>query len=47
MRGVSLEEIAGTTRISTRFLEALETESWDRLPGGVFNRGFVRAVRFA
>jgi cytoskeletal protein RodZ len=44
MRGVSLEEIAGATRISTRFLEALEREAWDRLPGGVFNRGFVRTV---
>jgi cytoskeletal protein RodZ len=44
MRGVSLEEIAGATRISTRFLEALEQEAWDRLPGGVFNRGFVRTV---
>jgi len=44
MRGVSLEEIAGATRISTRFLDALEKEAWDRLPGGVFNRGFVRAV---
>jgi cytoskeletal protein RodZ len=44
MRGVSLDEIAGATRISKRFLEALEKESWDRLPGGVFNRGFVRTV---
>lgn len=44
MRGVSLEEISTATRISTRFLNALETEDWDRLPGGVFNRGFVRAV---
>lgn len=44
MRGVSLEEIAGATRISTRFLDALEKEAWDRLPGGVFNRGFVRTV---
>ena len=44
MRGVSLEEISTATRISTRFLDALETEQWDRLPGGVFNRGFVRAV---
>jgi cytoskeletal protein RodZ len=44
MRGVSLHEIATATRISTRFLEALENEQWDRLPGGVFNRGFVRAV---
>jgi cytoskeletal protein RodZ len=44
MRGVSLEEIAAATRISTRFLEALESEHWDRLPGGAFNRGFIRSV---
>jgi len=44
MRGVSLEEISAATRIGTRFLEALESEQWDHLPGGVFNRGFVRAV---
>ncbi len=44
MRGVSLDEISAATRISTRFLEALESEQWDKLPGGVFNRGFVRAV---
>jgi cytoskeletal protein RodZ len=44
MRGVSLDEICSATRISVRFLEALESEDWERLPGGVFNRGFVRAV---
>lgn len=44
MRGVTLEEISAATRIATRFLQALETEQWDQLPGGVFNRGFVRAV---
>jgi len=44
MRGVSLEEISAATRISVRFLQALENEQWERLPGGVFNRGFVRAV---
>ncbi|HEV1993344.1 MAG TPA: helix-turn-helix transcriptional regulator, partial [Candidatus Acidoferrum sp.] len=44
MRGVSLEEISAATRIGVRFLEALENEQWDRLPGGVFNRGFIRAV---
>lgn len=44
MRGVSLDEITAATRIGTRFLEAIESEQWDRLPGGVFNRGFVRAV---
>jgi len=44
MRGVSLEEIAAATRISTRFLEALENERWEELPGGVFNRGFIRSI---
>ena len=44
MRGVSLDEICAATRIGNRFLEALENEEWERLPGGVFNRGFVRAV---
>ncbi len=43
MRGVSLEEISAATRISTRFLEALESEKWEQLPGGIFNRGFIRA----
>ncbi len=44
MRGVSLEEVAAATRISIRFLEALENEQWERLPGGIFNRGFIRSV---
>jgi cytoskeletal protein RodZ len=44
MRGVSLDEISAATRISTRFLTALENEEWQHLPGGVFNRGFIRAV---
>jgi cytoskeleton protein RodZ len=44
MRGVSLEEISAATRISVRFLEALENEQWERLPGGIFNRGFIRSV---
>jgi cytoskeletal protein RodZ len=44
MRGVSLDEISAATRIATRFLQAIESEQWDQLPGGVFNRGFVRAM---
>lgn len=44
MRGISLEEIASATRIGTRFLGAMENEQWSQLPGGVFNRGFVRSV---
>lgn len=44
MRGVTLEEISAATRIAIRFLQAIENEAWEQLPGGVFNRGFVRAV---
>ncbi len=43
MRGVSLEEIAETTKIGTRLLKALEEEQFELLPGGIFNKGFVRA----
>jgi cytoskeletal protein RodZ len=44
LRGVTLDEISLATRIGTRFLKAIEEERWDELPGGVFNRGFVRAM---
>jgi cytoskeletal protein RodZ len=44
MREVSLEELTKATRISTRFLLALENEDWEKLPGGVFGRGFVRTI---
>jgi cytoskeleton protein RodZ len=43
MRNVSLEEIAESTKIGKRNLLALETEEFDKLPGGIFNKGFVRA----
>src|SRR5438270_4553551 len=43
MRGVSLEEIAESTKIGKRNLSALETEEFEKLPGGIFNKGFVRA----
>ena len=42
-RGITLEAISNTTKISTRMLKALEDERFDQLPGGVFNKGFVRA----
>src|SRR6266849_3694340 len=43
MRGVKLEEIAESTKIGKRNLVALEQEQFDQLPGGIFNKGFVRA----
>lgn len=42
-RGVSLDEIAKSTKIGTRSLKALEDENFEILPGGIFNKGFVRA----
>lgn len=42
-RNITLQEIAASTKISTRALQALENEQFDQLPGGIFNRGFVRA----
>jgi cytoskeletal protein RodZ len=44
MRGVSLEEVSSATRISTKFLEAIESGQWSQLPGGAFNRGFIRSA---
>jgi cytoskeleton protein RodZ len=44
LREVSQEELTTGTRISARYLEALENEEWDKLPGGAFSRGFVRSI---
>ena len=41
-RGVSLEQIANSTKISTRFLRAIESEEFGKLPGGVFNVNYIR-----
>jgi cytoskeletal protein RodZ len=42
-RGIALREISEQTRISMRYLEAIETDDYQRLPGGIFNRSFIRA----
>jgi cytoskeletal protein RodZ len=42
-RNITLQDIAASTKISTRALKALEDEHFNQLPGGIFNRGFVRA----
>jgi len=42
-RGLALDAISNTTKIGIRMLRALEEEHFDQLPGGVFNKGFVRA----
>ncbi len=42
-RGIALRDISEQTRISMRYLEAIELDDYGRLPGGIFNRSFVRA----
>src|SRR5262245_18593016 len=42
LRGITLREISEATKISSRFLQALEQERIDVLPGGLFPRAFVR-----
>jgi cytoskeletal protein RodZ len=42
LRGITLREIAEATKISRRFLQALEQDRIDVLPGGLFPRAFVR-----
>lgn len=42
-RGITLDDAASATKISTRFLRAMEDEHFEQLPGGIFNKGFIRA----
>jgi len=42
-RKVTLDEISASTKISTRLLHALEDDHFELLPGGIFNKGFIRA----
>jgi cytoskeleton protein RodZ len=41
-KNFSLDDVASVTKIGTRMLRAIEEENFDRLPGGVFNKGFIR-----
>jgi cytoskeleton protein RodZ len=41
-RNLALEEISDELKISTRFLQAIESDQYDKLPGGVFAKSFVR-----
>src|SRR5215471_9179364 len=41
-RNLDLEEISRELKISSRFLKAIEDDQYDKLPGGVFVKSFVR-----
>jgi cytoskeletal protein RodZ len=42
-RGIALEDITAVTKISQRYLVALEQESFRLLPGGILSKGIVRS----
>ena len=42
-RGVTLREISEQTRITMRHLEAIEADDYENLPGGIFNKSFIKS----
>ena len=42
-RGVTLREVSEQTRITMRHLEAIEADNYKDLPGGIFNKSFVKS----
>lgn len=42
-RDISISEVAEQTRISALYLEAIENDDYRTLPGGIFNKGFVKS----
>jgi cytoskeletal protein RodZ len=42
-RGVNLREVAEQTRITMRHLEAIEADDYKALPGGIFNKSFIKS----
>jgi cytoskeleton protein RodZ len=41
-RKVDLSEVEAAIKIRVRYLQAMENEEWDALPGGAYTRGFIR-----
>ena len=42
-RGISISEVAEQTRISPHYLASVENDDYKTLPGGIFNKGFVKS----
>ncbi len=45
-RKVDLAEVEAEIKIRVRYLQAIENEEWDALPGGAYTRGFIRTYAF-
>ncbi len=42
-RGISISEVAEQTRISSLYLKSIEDDNYKPLPGGIFNKGFIKS----
>lgn len=42
-KGLTIEQLARTTRITASLLHALENNAFDKVPSGIFARGFIRS----
>ena len=42
-RGLSIADVAGTTRMSERAILAIDRERFHLLPGGIFRRTYIRS----
>ena len=42
-RGISISEVAEQTRIAPHYLDLIENDDYRTLPGGIFNKGFVKS----
>lgn len=42
-RGISISEVAEQTRIAPMYIECIENDNYKPLPGGIFNKGFVKS----
>lgn len=40
--GVSIDQIMDQTKISRRFVEAIDSGDYDQLPGGIFTVSYIR-----
>lgn len=45
-RKIDLSEVEAAIKIRARYLQAIENEEWDALPGGAYTRGFIRTYAF-
>ena len=41
-QGLSIEQIASSTKINVRYLKAIEAGDWSELPEGVYRRSYMR-----